>query len=71
MAITEDARDSYDRDGDTSPVEMEAPMGDFSSSRSGDPRAVEDVLYSDVRHSSSYGLVQNTNRSNRLGLMFF
>lgn len=52
MAISE-GRDSDDRDGDTSPVEMEAPTGDFlSSSRTADPKAVEDVLYSDVRFTA-------------------
>lgn len=49
MALGDD-QDSFTYDGDTSPVEMEAPLGDFTSStRMGiNPKSMNDVLYSEV-----------------------
>ena len=58
MALTDD-REEYDRDGDASPIEMEAPMAGLSSSKTNDPKAVEEVMYSDVSLRSLVSLGQS------------
>ena len=70
MAITDD-RDEYDRDGDASPIEMDAPVGDLSSTKTHDPKAVEEVLYSDVGIKLDGTKCEEGLTENRLGSMSY